>query len=266
MEIVLRDNLINVKTDFATLNKAWMKDFLIKHSRSMLYLEKAVLIFRNDILKEAREEFLDSLSDHHATKQNLSKEFFHRSLLRFEAQPIRIELNQDELVEEVDVNLYAYDSDTVLISLDYPNPWVMSYLRSQLEVYIQRGSDMSMVLDVGDERAKARLDRTLNKKDVLHYKLKYNFNERFLSKLYNKYTKYSFFDIYEDEADDYASFYAILECPIGSDAKKLKDNYRRLAKAYHPDIVAQDTPHLVAHYTQKFQLLQEAYSVLRDVS
>ncbi len=266
MEIVLRDSLINIKTDFQTLNTPWMREFLIKHSRSMLYLEKAVLIFRNDILKEARGEFLEQLSHYHATKQNLSKDFFHRSLLKFENQPIRIELNSDELVQEVEVNLYAYNENLVLISLNYPNPWVMSYLRSQLEVYIQRGSDDSMVLDVSDERAKARLDRTLNKKNVLHYELKYSFNERFLSKLYDRYTKYSFFDIYEDEKDDYSSFYAILECPIGSSKQKLKDNYKKLAKAYHPDIVSSQSPHLVTHYTQKFQLLQEAYSVLREVS
>lgn len=265
MEIVLRDNLIYVKTDFATLNTEWMRDFLNNHARGMLFLEKAVLVFRNDILKEARNEFLKELSYHHAVKHDFSHDFFLRSMLKFGNQPIRIELNSDEEAQKVNVNLYAYNSDTVLISLDYPNSWVMSYLRSQLEVYIERGTDMSLDLDVSDYRAKARLDRALNKKNVLHYEINYSFNEHFLSKLYSNFARYSFGNLYRDEEDDYTRFYTILQCPIGASGQDLKNSYRRLAKAYHPDKVANETPHLVNHYTQKFQLLQEAYSTLKGV-
>ncbi|MDP2893315.1 MAG: J domain-containing protein, partial [Sulfurimonas sp.] len=150
MEIVLRNNLILVTTDFDTLNTQWMRDFLSNHSRGMLFLEKAVLVFRNETLSEAREEFIKELSQFHAAKHDFSHEFFLRSMLKFGNQPIRVELNRDEEPQSVKVNLYAYNSDTVLISLEYPNSWVLSYLRSQLEVYVERGTDTSLVLDVSD--------------------------------------------------------------------------------------------------------------------
>ncbi|MDQ1263401.1 MAG: hypothetical protein QG559_402 [Campylobacterota bacterium] len=266
MEIVLRNNLILVTTDFDTLNAMWMRNFLNNHSRGMLFLQKAVLVFRNETLKEAREDFIRELSQYHATKHDFSYEFFLRSMLKFGNQPIKIELSKEEKPQEVQVNLYAYSSDTVLISLDYPNSWVMSYLRSQLEVYIERGTDVSLVLDVSDYRAKARLDRALNKKNVLHYQIHYNFNEHFLSKLYSDFSRYSFGNLSRELDDGYAHFYAVLQCPVGASQEDLKENYKRLAKVYHPDKVANETPHMIKHYTQKFQLLQEAYSTLRGVS
>ncbi len=266
MDIVLKNSLINVKTNFSTLNSSWMREFLNRHARGMLFLQKAVLIFRNDILLEAREEFIKELSRHHATTHDFDHDFFLRSMLRYNNQPIRIELNEDEDVERVDVHLYAYDDSTVLISLDEPNSWVMSYLRGQLEIYLEKGSECSMVLRLDSEESRARLDRTLNKKNVLHYEVHYTFNERFLTKLYNKYAKYSFGTIYESLEDDLAPFYATLECPIGASRDQIRQNYRRLARAYHPDTATGEKPYMITHYTQKFQQLQEAYSILKEVS
>lgn len=264
MEIVLKNNLILVTTDFDTLDTQWMREFLNPHTRGMLFLPKAVMIFRNDTLSDERKIFINQLSHHHAAKHDFSHEFFLRSMLKFGNQPIRIELNKEEEPKEVKVNLYAYDNRTVLISLDSPNSWVMSYLRSQLEVYIERGTDISLVIDVSDYRARSRLDRTLNKQHVLHYRISYSYNDRFISKLYSEFARYGFGSLRMDEEDaQRIHFYTVLQCPVGASQNDIKESYRRLAKVYHPDKVVQDAPHMLRHYTEKFQLLQEAYSALR---
>ncbi|DAB28689.1 MAG: molecular chaperone DnaJ [Sulfurimonas sp. RIFOXYD12_FULL_33_39] len=266
MEIVLRNNLILITTDFDTLNTQWMRSFLNNHSRGMLFLSKAVLVFRNETLKEAREEFIKELSQYHAARHDFSHEFFLRSMLKFGNQPIRVELNKSEEPQVVEVNLYAYDSDTVLITLDYPNSWVMSYLRSQLEVYVEKGTDISLVIDVSDYKAKERLEKALNKRHVLHYQINYNYNNRFISKLYSDFANFSFGNLCKDEEDEQKNhFYAILQCPIGASQDVLRNSYKRLAKAYHPDKILKEAPHMIKHYTQKFQLLQEAYSALRVI-
>ena len=46
---------------------------------------------------------------------------------------------------------------------------MLSYFRSQLEVYMEKGTDVSLVVDVADYNAKARLERVLNKRDILHF-------------------------------------------------------------------------------------------------
>ncbi len=267
MNIVLRNNLILITTGFETLNTPWMKDFLNHHSRGMLFLPKAVLVFRNETLREVREEFLSQLSQHHAATHDFNHEFFLRSMLKFGTQPIKIELEKQEEPENVQVNLYAYDKDTVLISLDAPNAWVISYLRSQLEVYIEKGTDISLVVDVSDYKAKARLERALNKRHILHYQIQYTYDNHFMSKLYSDFASFSFGDLAkEDEEEEKKVFYTVLECPVGASQDALKRSYKKLTKVYHPDKVFHEAPHMVEHYTQKFQLLQEAYTALRVVS
>ena len=267
MDIVLRNNLILITTGFETLNAPWMKDFLNHHSRGMLFLPKAVLVFRNETLREVREEFLSQLSQHHAATHDFNHEFFLRSMLKFGTQPIKIELEKQEEPENVQVNLYAYDKDTVLISLDAPNAWVISYLRSQLEVYIEKGTDISLVVDVSDYKAKARLERALNKRHILHYQIQYTYDNRFMSKLYSDFASFSFGDLAkEDEEEEKKVFYTVLECPVGASQDALKKSYKKLTKVYHPDKVFHEAPHMVEHYTQKFQLLQEAYTALRVIS
>lgn len=267
MNIVLRNNLILVKTDFNTLNTHWMRDFLNQHSRGMLFLPKAVLVFRNETLQDIRENFLKQLSEHHAAKHDFSHEFFLRSLLKYGNQPIKIELETMQMAETVNVHLYAYDKNTVLLSLERPNSWVISYMKSQLEVYVERGTDMSLVIDVSDFKAKARLDRTLNKRHILHYEIQYTYDNHFMSTLYSDFASFTFGDlIHNENLEKNIRFYSILECPIGASQDILKRNYKKLTKVYHPDKIMNESPHMIQHYTKKFQQLQEAYSALKVVS
>lgn len=266
MNIVLRNNLILITTGFNTLNTSWMKDFLNHHARGMLFLPKAVLVFRNETLVEVREEFLNQLSQFHAAKHDLKHEFFLRSMLKYGTQPIKIELDKLEEPETVVVNLYAYDKNTVLISTETPNSWVLNYMRSQLEIYVERGTDLSLVIDVSDYKAKARLERALNKRHILHYQIQYRYDNHFMSKLYSDFANFSFGDLCSEEEDTNKHFYTVLECPVGASQDALKKSYKKLTKVYHPDKIIHESPHMVAHYTQKFQLLQEAYTALRIVS
>lgn len=77
MDIVLRNNLILITTGFDTLNTPWMREFLNHHTRGMLFLPKAVLVFRNESLKDIREEFLHQLSAYHAKVHDFNHEFFY---------------------------------------------------------------------------------------------------------------------------------------------------------------------------------------------
>ncbi|SFV60733.1 conserved hypothetical protein-Molecular chaperones [hydrothermal vent metagenome] len=267
MKIVLQNNLILVRSDFETLDQPWMIEFLNHHAKSMLFLPKAVLVFRNDTLKEVREEFIKALSHHHAKKHDFDHSFFLRSLLKYGNYPIKIELDRLYMPEIVKVNLYAYDKSTVLISLDKPNSWVMTYFRSQLNVYMERGTDQTMVLDLSSHRAKSRFDRAMEKRHILHYDIQYTYDNHFLSTLYSDFASYSFGDLCRDsEMDEKKKYYTILECPVGASRDVIRQSYKKLVKIYHPDKIIAEEPYMVDYYTKKFQLLQEAYTTLKIVS
>ena len=109
--------------------------------------------------------------------------------------------------------------------------WVLNYLRSQLEVYVERGTDVSLVVDVSDFKAKARLERALNKWHILHYQIQYSYDNRFMSRLYSDFANFSFGDLCKNQNDDEnMRLYTVLECPVGASQDALKKSYKKLAK------------------------------------
>ncbi len=266
MEIVLQSNLILIRTDFHTLNQDWMRDFLTKHSKNMLFLPKAVLIFKNQSLIDSRKEFLEELGFYHAKKHDFSEHFFKNALSKLKSKPIKIELISMQDIQDVSVELYARDKYTVDISLYYPNSWVMSYLISQFDSYIKDYTDSSIVIDVSSIKSKTRLERALNKRHVLHYKIQYIYDTNFMQRLYSDFSMFEF-ESHEDESiEKMIHFYTVLECPVGASKDLLRKNYKKLARVYHPDRIFHLSPNMLDHYTQRFQLLQEAYSALKIVS
>lgn len=267
MEIVLQNNVILIRTDFKTMQSPWMTDFLTLHAGYMLFLPKSVLVFNHEGLKEERERFVRMLSGYYARTHELNETFFLRSMLRCIRQSIKIELSETEEPETVTVELYAHDADTVDISLYAPNTWVLGYLRSQLDLYVVKESDTSLVVNVSELAAKTRLERMLNKRHVLHYNIQYCYDSLFMQRLYADYADFSFDDDeHHDQISEMMHYYTILECPVGSSQDALKKSYKKLVKVYHPDRVHCENDAVVNHYTQKFQLLQEAYTALRIVS
>ena len=198
-------------------------------------------MYKNIYKVDERKKYLTELSRHYAKKHDLSYEFFLRSMLKYETQVIKIELDKLQEQEVVKVKLYAYDEDTVLISLNYSNSWVLNYLRSQLKVYVERGTDVSLVVDVSDYKAKTRLERALNKRHILHYQIQYTYDNHFVSKLYSDFANYSFGDLCKaEEVDNNKQFFTVLECPIGADQDTLKKSYKKLVKIYHQLKTSQD--------------------------
>lgn len=266
MEVVLQNNLILVRTNFRTLNQGWMREFLNLHSSDMLFLPRAVLIFKNQTLVDSRKQFLETLGNFHAQINDFCDKFYNKSLLKLSNIPIKVELVSMQEIQHVSIDVYARDRHTVEISLFHPNSWVMSYLKSQLYLHIKESGPSYLVIDVREARAKKRLERALGKRHILHYEMQYKYDTNFLQKLYEGFSLFDSEENEEESVERIIGFYNVLGCPVGSSQEVLKKSYKQLARVYHPDRIYYEKPNMVGHYTQKFQLIQEAYSVLKAVS
>ena len=266
MEIILQNNMIVVRCSFDILKSSWMDEFLNTHSQDMLFLPKSVLVFSNASLFEVKEHFLHALCDFYTKDLETNSDFYFRSLMRYLKHPVKIELHEQEEAEVIEVRLQARSSSDVQIKLDRPNRWVMSYLKSQLGMYIRQEGLMNLFLELEDNKAKARLERALNKRHILHYQIQYSYDAFFMQNLYAEFGQFEYEDHSDDEIDEMMHYYTVLECPVGSSQDALKKSYKKLVKVYHPDKVHCENENMVNRYTQKFQLLQEAYQALRIVS
>lgn len=266
MEIILQNNLIVVRTGFDILQTEWMDEFLHDHSQDMLFLPKAVLVFFNNGIIESKARFIESLCMHYTQDLETDNDFYFRSVMRYIKHPIKIELTEKEEAETIEVRLQARSSSEVQIKLDRPNRWVMSYLKSKLDLYITQEGLMNIFLNLPDNKAKAHLEKALNKRNVMNYRIQYTYDAYFMQNLYSEFGQFEYEDHTDDEIDEMLHYYTVLECPVGSSQDALRKSYKKLVKVYHPDRVHCESSATVDRYTQKFQLLQEAYQALRIVS
>lgn len=260
MRVVLRNNAIFVHGESTTLDEAWMEEFFDHHIHNTLFLDNGVLVLNNDASSEQKEDFLDSLSDRYTQANDLTSPFYRRSLKKCRSAAVRIEMPYRQ-VEKVEVEVYAFDPSRVKITAQ--NRWVMRYLKQQLSSLILSSSAEEIYMDVSSMSAKARLEKALNRREVLHYQIDYRYDDDFMSKLYGQFSGWSF---NSDEMDKMIRYHAIFELPMGSKPHDLKKRYLKLARQYHPDRVSTKSPEVVNHYTEKFKLLQEAYDALRAAS
>jgi DnaJ-domain-containing protein 1 len=239
-----------------------MEEFFDHHIQNTLFLDNGVLVLNNENSAEQKEDFLESLSDRYTKANELTGSFYRRSLKRCKTAAVRIEVPYQKS-EKVDVDLYAYGPDRVKFSFGTQNRWVMRYLKQQLSPLLVNATTTDLYIDVTTPAAKARLEKTLNRREVLHFQINYRYDDNFMSRLYGNYRGWGFGS---DAIDKMIRYHAIFELPVGTSTEDLKKRYRMLARRYHPDRVQRQSPEIINKYTQKFQLLQEAYDALRLAS
>ncbi len=262
MRVVLRNNAIFVQGGSNTLEEPWMEEFFDHHIQNTLFLENGVLILNNDASSEQKEDFLDTLTDRYTQANDLASPFYRRSLKKCKSAAVRIEIPYRK-AEEVDVELFAFGPSRVKITFLENNRWIMRYLKQQLSSLVMSSTSNQIYIDVSSMSAKARLEKALNRREVLHYHINYAYDDDFMSKLYGQFSGWSF---NSDELDKMIRYHAIFELPMGSKLEDLKKRYLKLARRYHPDRVSTQSPEIVNKYTEKFKLLQEAYDALKAAS
>ena len=262
MRVVLRNNAIFVQGGTNTLDEAWMEEFFDHHIHNTLFLDNGVLVLNNENSSDKKEEFLETLSDRYTKANELSSPFYRRSLKRCKKAAVRIEVPYRKS-EKVEIEVYAFGPNRVKFTFLTPNRWVMRYLKQQLGSYLLSATSTNLYIDVSTAAAKSRLEKTLNRREILHYEIGYQFDDEFMSRLYGQYKGWGHGS---DEIDKMIRYHAIFEIPFGTTPENLKKRYRELAKRYHPDRVQTKSPEIINKYTQKFQLLQEAYGALAAVS
>lgn len=262
MRVVLRNNAIFVQGESKTLDEPWMDEFFDRHIHNTLFLDNGVLVLNNESSSETKEEFLETLSDRYTKVNELASPFYRRSLKRCKTAAVRIEVPYRKS-EKVDIELYAFGPNRVKLTFLTPSRWVMRYLKQQLSSLLLSSSSSNLYIDVSSAAAKSRLEKTLNRREVLHYQINYQFDDAFMSRLYGQYRGWGEGN---DEIDKMIRYHAIFDIPVGTAPENLKKRYRELAKRYHPDRVQTKSPEIINKYTQKFQLLQEAYGALAAVS
>jgi hypothetical protein len=246
------------------MKEQWVKLFIKLNIRNILFLNNSILILKNDTFKKERNDFIKNIITKTTNNNKQLQDFLYRAFLKYSQKPLKINLTNQEKKINININIYAYNQKIILIYLNEPNELIIEYFKSKLKTYVEKGTDTSLVINISKNKTKEKLDKLLSKKSILNYNLTYKYDNNFLSRLYSQYQNKTFGNLnFKTNDDILIEYYSILECPINSNKATIKKNYKKLIKAYHPDIIQSEAPQLIPFYTKKFQKVKEAYEKLK---
>jgi DnaJ-domain-containing protein 1 len=267
--------MLVVQTDSSIVSLNWFGEFLLSHSRDIIFLPMSAVIFLDEELMKERKEFLLKLAKYYSFKTGMYFEQLLKNLLLYKKKPIKIEFKQKQIIKsDVEIYLDAISHKDVKIILREQNPWITAFFSSQLDKFIVEFDERRLFLNTYEQRAKDRLDRVLKKKDFLFFTIKYTYSKNFLTILftdpkkekkkfnYDRKKSFTSENYYQDRT--LLHHYGILELSYNASLKEVKSNYRRLAKMYHPDRVHHKNDTIIDLYTKKFQAIQTSYHFLKE--
>jgi len=267
MKIILQAKMIVLQVDHRADYFSWISSFILDYSGDLLYLPKAILLFNDTKKTNLRRKFLERACKYFARSHDISFNFYLRSILRQGTVPIKIELVKMHSSSTMSrIKLQATATGRVGVTLTRANRLLIAFLRTELEPYVSAWHSSGLILNVHEDEAKEQLKKLLTRKWVLYYRLRFVYDEDFLDTLDGKTRKKkrSYNNAQNVISEGIGKYYRVLELSDNASPDAIKKSYKKLAKRYHPDRVFSHDAYTVSQYTQRFQQLQEAYSVLME--
>ncbi len=291
MKIFIKSNMLIIQTDSSILSVEWFGDFILSHSKDMIFLPMSIVIFFDEMLSNKRNEFLTRLAKLYSEKSEFYYEQLLNNLLKYRHKPIKLEFKQEgNIMSDVEIYLDAISSKEVKILLKENNSWIIAYFSSQLAHFVTEHDSRRIFLNASGERSKSRLDRVLKRQSFLFFNFKFTYSKNFLTILFNEYinnnegdsknwenssnnNQSSGFNFNRENSFNSKGYYQdpvllghynTLELSYGAKYEDVKGGYRRLAKMYHPDRVMHKNETIVNLYTKKFQEIHNSYQFLKD--
>ena len=249
MHITLQSDAIRVHANSTLSNDTTAQAYLSQAVFNMQFDTNFVRIQPTPALHKSKLQFLQHLSKKTTKSHKSNAHFFFKSIKRMQHYPIEVHVATQ--AKTIDVTVKALSTQRVELVLSKPCVWYALFMHSMLGDIVLHTSPSALVLSVTTLYDKQAFEKSLTFTHLFGAKIAYHFDNNVLSTLFVP----------------YAPYYHLLQCDTNASPLQLKQNYKRLAKRYHPDTVAhQNDPQKLAHYTQTFQALHEAYTKTVGVS
>lgn len=271
MEIALHSNMIVIRASRQSLELPWVSEFIASYKEELLFLARSVIIYHNEEQQEQKKEFLRRSCELFAQNEQLDAKFFLRAVMCCAHYPIKVEIKaQDTVPKTIDVELRALGRGKVSMHLAERDAWFLIYMHSKLHPYVLSESSSKLVLDLTTIEAKVALEKSLSRHHIFSRQVNYHYDDAFIRTLFDHFEhqryerSYEKSRVEEEPNHKYRHYYAVLGLEPDASEAELKRSYKRMVKQHHPDsVIHLNDDSKIMEYTQRFQMIQEAYQALK---
>ena len=186
------------------------------------------------------------------TKQDVPK--MKELLVKRIEKPIKIEF-KNTLKRQINVNVEIMEDNFLHFDLNLFDQYFINELKNTVSKYVAfiDYDERGILVDISTNDSKHSAKKLLLKEKTLFY----IFSDK------NEIFKSLEVSLIKNKLDDY---FILLDSTQDDSMEIINKRYKKLRKMYHPDNVFHQKNNTIQEYTEKFQLLQNAYNAIKQQS
>lgn len=287
MEVEIAGREIRLTIEENSINHKIIDNFCKKNFSNILKLSNTMIIYHRDNELSKKKYFLNWVYTAYKKTNKQVKVEFLQELQSLYALPVRVKIKgKKNILHGIKIRITFPHKNLMRMNIEALNNVPVTYFshvfkKGLIEV---RGRDIDIKTTV---TSITELRRILDRDKILGLPVTFTFNEKIVNKLFAKldeklktkrskthYSNNSRFKNRErrehrnhhsinEEVEVLENSYKILNCLKDDSEKKIKKQYLKLVKEFHPDTVYGQGEDIIEHYTKKFQEISDAYSTIQ---
>lgn len=175
-------------------------------------------------------------------------------------------LKSNQIQQQLILHVKIEDNYAIVLDIGNKNSILVSYLKNYFKDHLfkYRLKNDTVTIYPYSEKTASLLENLIEQKELLGCYVSFEYDKdeveeyknTLLQKLRRKQTFNALFAILEE-------YYAILECKAEDNFETIRKQYLKLVKQYHPDTISYTNKEIIQTYSNKFQLIQHAYEMIK---
>ncbi len=244
-----------------------LQNIIEKNFSKRIGRKNKTILFKEEDEEVQRRYFLKLVDKIYRRKNRLFCEKTSRKIKKAMDKTIKItHLKSNQLQQRLDIKIKIEDNYTVVFDIGSKNSVLVSYLRNYFKNHLikYRLKNHTVTLYSHSSKTAKLLGKLLNQKEIVGCYVDFDcdadeflaYKDSLTKKLDRRKKFNTLFSLLEE-------FYEVLECKADDNFDTIRKNYLKLVKQYHPDTISHTNPSLTSYYSDKFQVIQQAYEMIK---
>ena len=267
MKIKQNEKILNVKIMEDAQTFYFLKSLIDKNFSNKIGNKNKIIIFNDSSEEIARKYFLKLLSRIYARKtgKKLKKIWQIEKAVDKTIKITLVKKNQLQNIINMELN-FCRTNEAIEIKMDTKNRLVLRGLQNIFNHYklIFQPSTNKVFIYNFDKTIISILHEIIHTKEILGNFIKFSCKNNFFDEIDQFLNKCNYKKRRKSVNLLLKDFYKLLQCSQDDSYEKIRANYLKLVKKYHPDNVISDNTLILKVYSKKFQKIQHAYQTLKE--
>lgn len=267
MQVSFSHEMLAISIQEDTKTYYYLQNIIEKNFSKRIGRKDKMIVFKQENENVQRRYFLKLLAKIYAKKNPRKYKKIAAQIIESVDKSIKISLlKSNQIQQQLSVTVKIEDNYAIILDLGSHNSILVAYLRNYFKDHLvkYRLKNYTVTIYPNSEKTVNLLEHMLEQKELIGCFVTFSYNEeefaQYKKTLTRKISRKQKFNALYSLLEEY---YEVLECKAEDTFETIRKQYLKLVKQYHPDTIAHTNKQLVDQYSNKFQIIQHAYEMIK---